>query len=83
MTHGKPHPEPYLTACNRLGVRPGDCLALEDSIPGCTSGNAAGCVVVAVHNLVAVPKASRRVRIDSLVGVDASRLATLFTHGRG
>lgn len=83
VNHGKPHPEPYLTACDRLGVRAGDCVALEDSIPGCTSGNAAGCVVVAVRNLVDVPKAARRVRIDSLEGVDASQLAALFTHGCG
>ena len=34
VTHGKPHPEPYLTAAERLGVRPQDCIALEDSPPG-------------------------------------------------
>lgn len=52
VTHGKPHPEPYLTAAARLGVRPEDCLVLEDSINGADSGTAAGCVVAVIPNAV-------------------------------
>lgn len=81
VTHGKPHPEPYLTACDLLGVDPGQCVALEDSLPGCESGNAAGCVVIAIHNLVDIPPAPRRVRIASLAGVGAGKLAELFQRG--
>lgn len=83
VTHGKPHPEPYLTGCERLGVSPSECVALEDSIPGCESGNAAGCVVVAIHNLVDVPAAPRRVLIDSLTGVGVSDISALFARGHG
>ena len=43
VSHGKPHPEPYLTAAKLLGVHPEDCLAIEDSDPGTTSAVAAGC----------------------------------------
>ncbi len=31
VTHGKPHPESFLTAAERLGADPRYCLALEDS----------------------------------------------------
>lgn len=83
VTNGKPHPEPYLTGCERLGVTPDECVALEDSIPGCESGNAAGCVVIAVRNLVDVPAAPRRVHINSLAGVGVNVLSALCTRGRG
>ena len=44
----KPHPRPYLLAASLLGLPPGKCVAVEDSIPGITSALAAGCAVVAV-----------------------------------
>lgn len=40
--HGKPHPEPFLTAATKLGVAPGDCLVFEDADPGIASAEAAG-----------------------------------------
>jgi len=46
--HGKPDPEPYLTAAERLGADPAECLILEDSPPGVQSGVAAGIAVVAI-----------------------------------
>jgi HAD superfamily hydrolase (TIGR01509 family) len=48
VLRGKPHPEPYLTAAERLGVDPTQCVVLEDSPAGAASGEAAGCGVVAV-----------------------------------
>ena len=48
VEHAKPHPEPYLTAASLLGVSPQDCVVLEDSASGATSGAAAGCRVVVV-----------------------------------
>ena len=46
--HAKPHPRPYLLACERLGVAPERCLVFEDSLPGVRSGVAAGATVIAV-----------------------------------
>lgn len=40
--HGKPHPEPFLTAAARLGVAPEHCLVFEDADPGIASAEAAG-----------------------------------------
>lgn len=45
LTAGKPAPDPYLLAAERLGVQPGDCWAFEDSPAGAIAASAAGCRV--------------------------------------
>ena len=51
VAHGKPAPDIYLYAAERLGLRPEDCLALEDSPNGVRSAHAAGCKTVLVPDL--------------------------------
>lgn len=46
---GKPHPDPYLLACDQLGVRPAQALVVEDSPVGVSSARAAGALVVGVQ----------------------------------
>jgi HAD superfamily hydrolase (TIGR01509 family) len=48
VTHGKPHPEIYLAAAERLGVQPAQMLVLEDSETGTRAAAAAGAFVVSV-----------------------------------
>jgi len=48
VSHGKPDPEPFLTAAHRLGVDPVRCLVFEDSASGGVAAAAAGATVVAV-----------------------------------
>src|SRR4051794_19766343 len=60
VTRGKPDPEPYRTACERLGVEPGDVVVLEDAASGVASAEAAGCAVVAVPSVKAIEPARRR-----------------------
>jgi HAD superfamily hydrolase (TIGR01509 family) len=50
VAHGKPAPDVYLLAAERLGVPPTRCLALEDTPLGLRSALAAGMVGVAVPN---------------------------------
>ena len=50
VTHGKPHPEIYEVAAQRLGVHPSQMLVLEDSETGTRAAAAAGAFVVAVPN---------------------------------
>lgn len=50
VVHGKPSPDIYLLAAERLGVSPEACLAVEDSLPGCRAAVAAGMLVTAVPN---------------------------------
>jgi len=52
VVNPKPHPEPYLTAAERLGVNPRRCLALEDSHSGVRAAHAAGMQTVMVPDLV-------------------------------
>ncbi|MGH2638486.1 MAG: HAD family hydrolase [Rhabdochlamydiaceae bacterium] len=42
VEHGKPSPDCYLLAAEKLGVVPADCLALEDSPKGVAAAKAAG-----------------------------------------
>jgi HAD superfamily hydrolase (TIGR01509 family) len=77
VTHGKPHPEPYLRAAEMLGVDAADCVAIEDSVTGATSANAAGCFVIVVPHVVNVPDAPRRVLIRTLDGLGPSDVHAL------
>lgn len=71
---GKPDPEPYLLGAKLLGVDPGGCVALEDSPNGIASAEAAGCAVIAVPNVAAVPPRPGRVIAASLREVNLGRL---------
>ena len=46
LAHGKPDPEPYLAAAERLGVPPERCLVIEDAPAGIAAGRAAGARVL-------------------------------------
>lgn len=48
VTHGKPHPEPYLKAMEMAGVRPDEAIVLENAPLGVESGMRSGAFVIAV-----------------------------------
>ena len=48
VERGKPEPEIYLKAAEKLGVEPKHCLVFEDSIPGIQSAKRAGLRVIAL-----------------------------------
>lgn len=48
VERGKPHPDPFLLAAQRLGVDPAQCLVCEDAPSGIAAARAAGCAVIAV-----------------------------------
>ena len=47
VSKGKPDPEPYLVGARLLGLKPEECLVIEDAASGATAGHAAGCEVLA------------------------------------
>ena len=46
VARGKPHPDIFLFAASKLGVRPDECLVIEDSAGGIRAAVAAGMTVV-------------------------------------
>jgi beta-phosphoglucomutase-like phosphatase (HAD superfamily) len=49
VEHGKPHPEGYLLAVERLGVDPAEAVAFEDTEAGVAAAKAAGVRCLAVR----------------------------------
>lgn len=80
VTHGKPHPEPYLTAARLLGVDPAQCVAIEDSPTGAASALAAGCATLGVPHVVDLTPSAGLTIADSLVGIDTDGLGRLLAH---
>jgi HAD superfamily hydrolase (TIGR01509 family) len=80
VRQGKPHPEPYETACRLLGADPLKCVVIEDSPAGVASGHAAGCAVVAVPSVPGVEfdDAPRRLVASSLADVRTDQLRALI-----
>jgi HAD superfamily hydrolase (TIGR01509 family) len=87
VQHGKPAPDIYLLASERMAVAPGYCLALEDSVPGAQAAKAAGMVTIAVpgpHETAAAFDFADFV-YDSLAGVadDLEMLLAAGSQGPG
>jgi HAD superfamily hydrolase (TIGR01509 family) len=74
----KPAPDPYLAAAAQLGLRPWQCIAVEDSPTGAASATAAGCTVLVVPSEVPVPPAPGLTRRDSLVGLTGAELHAVW-----
>lgn len=75
---GKPAPDPYLRAADLLGVSATSCLAVEDSVTGTASAEAAGCPVLVVPNDVDVPAGPLRRHVSSLTHLDVSGLRAVY-----
>lgn len=80
---GKPHPDPYLTAAEKLGIDPAKCIALEDSKTGLTSAETAGTVAIGIPHIARIPEQPGRILIDSLEGITVSKLQEIFEAHRG
>ncbi len=77
VDHSKPHPEPYLKAARLLGVKPQDCVAIEDSPTGVASAAAAGAHVLAIPHHVPLqggPKITLRSTLDGVTLADLAAL---------
>lgn len=74
VARGKPDPDPYLEACARLNVKPGGCLAIEDSEVGMRSALAAGLSVMMVGPQAPTSLPARVTRYPDLVALIAGLL---------
>lgn len=52
VSHGKPAPDIFLLAAERLGLDPAECCVFEDAISGIRGARAAGCSAVMIPDQV-------------------------------
>jgi len=78
---GKPEPDPYLMAMERLGAAPARAVVLEDATPGILSARAAGARVVAVRagNFSGYDLSAADVVVDTLDEVTDELVARLVS----
>lgn len=72
VEHGKPAPDVYLYACEQIGVKPQDCIAVEDSPNGIMSAYRAGCRPVMVPDLTQPDEETKKLLfacVDSLIDI--------------
>ncbi|HYH13068.1 MAG TPA: HAD family hydrolase, partial [Thermomicrobiales bacterium] len=77
MVRAKPDPWPYAHAAEQLGVAPAGQVAVEDSLAGTQSAEAAGMHVLVVPGVAPVPDAPGRSRTDSLANVTVDTLRAI------
>ena len=51
MEKGKPEPDIFLKACEKIGEKPEDCLVLEDSMAGIQAAHAAHIPVICIPDM--------------------------------
>lgn len=70
VEHGKPHPEPFIRGMQKVGVKPSQCIVLENAPLGVKAGNRAGAFTIGVATGPIPPeelaKAGAAVTFDSM-----------------
>ncbi|MFH1835530.1 MAG: HAD family phosphatase [Methanobacteriota archaeon] len=76
---GKPDPGPFLLAVEKMGVKPSECVVIEDAEAGILAANAGGILVVAVKspNTHGQDLSSADRIVESLTEVDLELLRSL------
>ena len=69
VAQGRPHPDPFLLAAQRLGVDPRECLVVEDAPGGLEAARAAGCATLAVSTTTAAADLIADAVVDDLGAV--------------
>lgn len=82
VTRPKPYPDPYLQACEALGVAPESAVALEDSPNGIRSAVASGAAVVGIPLMVSVAGAGAHATWPTLEGRTVEDIAAFHAAHR-
>jgi len=79
VTEGKPSPQGFLLAAERLGVKPQNCVVIEDAIAGVSAAKRAGMHCLAVTNTnPEISLAEADLVVDTLKTVTAADLENLL-----
>ncbi len=79
IEHGKPAPDIFLAAAQRIGVAPEDCLVLEDAKNGVEAAKAAGMSCIGVHNSFAYERLGIRQDL-SAADIEVQSLREITPH---
>ncbi|MEW6748556.1 MAG: HAD family phosphatase [Candidatus Micrarchaeota archaeon] len=74
----KPDPAPFLKGAQILGLGPGKCLVLEDSLSGCEAARRAGMRLVFVRPKIAIDPGAYDLEIEDFTGDDLKALWKLI-----
>jgi len=83
VEHEKPHPEPYLTAAERLGVAIERCVAIEDSQFGLASAISSGAATIGVPLHLPLQEGPTHVLWPSLEGTTVTDLTAVLNRHHG
>jgi beta-phosphoglucomutase family hydrolase len=79
VERGKPDPEGFLLAAERLGVAPDDCVVIEDAVAGVAAAKNAGMKCIAVTNTHPAEKLAEADKVvDTLEGITPEALESLL-----
>ena len=81
-TRPKPFPDPYLQACEALGVTPDEVVAIEDSPNGLRSAVASGAAVIGVPLMVSLAGAGAHAIWPTLEGRTVGHVAEFHASHR-
>lgn len=83
VKEGKPSPQGFLLAAEKLGTAPRDCVVIEDATAGVTAAKRAGMRCIAVTNTSPKAKlANADLVVDTLEKVTISDVESLIKHSR-
>jgi beta-phosphoglucomutase len=81
VSHGKPHPEVYLTSLSLLGIAAENCIVFEDSKAGIQSARSAGIQVVGIasgHSREELLDEGVSMVVDDFTGLDPDKVLALI-----
>ncbi|WP_029318957.1 HAD family hydrolase [Butyrivibrio sp. AE3004] len=70
VTHSKPHPEIFLLACEKIGIKPENAYAIEDSYNGIRAANAGGLRPIMVPDLLPANEEMKKLTEAVLTSLD-------------
>lgn len=80
VTEGKPSPQGFLLAAEKLGIHPQSCVVIEDAVAGVQAAKNGGMHCIAVSNTVDREDLSEAdIVVDSLEEVDIKIIMNLFS----
>jgi beta-phosphoglucomutase family hydrolase len=83
VAEGKPSPQGFLLAAEKLGIAPQDCVVIEDATAGVTAAKRAGMHCIAVTNTSPKSKLAKAdLVVDTLEKVTISNVESLLKHSR-